>query len=90
MSAPASGAGILLRERFGPRTHRGAFPSRPPALLVLGAHNADGDVSGRSRAPFERLVGWRATRTVGGATNCVKAPPTVLSNRGGCGTFPPA
>ena len=51
MSAPASGAGILLRERFGPRTHRGAFPSRPPALLVLGAHNADGDVSGRVASP---------------------------------------
>ena len=76
MSAPASGAGILLRERFGPRTHRGAFPSRPPALLVLGAHNADGDVSGRVASPVRasrglagHADGWRGHQLLQSAAN---------------------
>ena len=48
MSAPAPGADIMLPARIGPPNESGAFTSGPPALLVLGAHRAEGDGPGRS------------------------------------------
>ena len=60
MSAPAPGADIMLPARIGPPNESGAFTSGPPALLVLGAHRADGDGSGMVVA----LV--RASRRGGG------------------------